>query len=457
MLFNFYSAPPSGDGAFSFPFTDPTRSNIKRGLARWRDSLGRVRNKGYGVDVVVLGDSTGTFGDWFSTWPYLLRNKLQARFNNPAVLGGFGFIPAFHTNYPSGAQDASHRFSDVNPFRSSGASWEGFSARDPDGNAATGNVQARPARGDITYNMYGRFDPTVTTFNGITVDGKELRFGVSDWEYVGLLYSGVADRMYQDSALAAGVIVPSHVVAPIPTNSWGEHWAVQSGLNPLVANTLQVGPTLKNQDTVSAAQCWINGLILYNGDYNEGVRLHNLCNEGSDSFVIGSNTGAQNYQANIDQFSTGANGGSRNAKLFIINTMLNDCGYTANNISVATYKTNLQNMITQIVGRPSKPCVMLVVNQPPDTNAADATRLANYPNYREACYQLASANPDTVAVYDKWKALTDATHLEYAPHGTNTTGGAMADRGWWLDGVHPTPNGQFSQACQMFSLLTAGV
>ena len=381
----------------------PFTYNLQRGAARFKDAIGRVRFNSYGVDVVVMGDSTGTYGDWFQAWPYLLRNMLQEKFNNPKITGGFGFMPAFHTNYPGGTQDAAHWFSGVCPFRSTGASWT-FSFRDPVNNPGTGNVQVRPNPGDLTYKLYVTLDPTITSgtgFNSILTDGVSLRFGVSDFEYVGILYGGVSDKAYLDHSTSAGPLSTSTLVSPVTvTNAWGEHWPVQSGINAAVANTFQITPSTKNQDGSSAAQEWINGFIFYNGDYNEGVRLHNLSNEGSDSNTLYGTGNAQNIQANIDQFSTGANGGSRNAKLFLLNTMLNDNGYTVDDISPSQYYTNMNGLVQLIAAEPSRPCVGLIVNQPSNTD--DATHLAKYSNYRDVCYRLAAENPDTVFVIDLW-------------------------------------------------------
>lgn len=429
--------------------TEPTpfSYNYFDGSRRWRDSIGRARDTyplgsatQYGVDVVVIGDSTATFGTLYECWPYLLRNLLQERFNRPGVQGGFGYLP-FNVN----SANYGGSYNEFNHVNGSGT-WD--KTHNDNGRPSCGLYEAKINPPSANNKIWRYFDPTATA-------GVENRQGITGWQYVGLSYSGLANSVYCDSNASNGALTPSNVVAGPDgggQEAWSAHWAHQSGLNPATAYTLQIA------SKSSTDQTWANGLILYNGDFFEGVRLHNLSAVGSnsDNWLNGSN--AQSLQANIDNWTTGANGGACNAKLFLINTILNDRGMGSSQvISAATYKSNLQALIDHIVARPSRPCVGLIINQPWSSAVAHANAITAFPDYRDAVLELADENPDVVFVVDLWKDLTDSTHAEYAPHGAGSAGGSMYDRGWYLDGVHRSPDGQFAEARQIFAILSAGV
>lgn len=416
----------------------PYTYNLWRGARRWRDSVGRVRGGAYGVDIVVLGDSTSTYGDVYSSWPHRLKVLLQEKFNNPAVQGGYGFMPFL--TYGAG----SNGFTFVN-------AWDQLSA--PTGTRpGTGYYEAKSAT--LGRKIHRQFDGTAAT-------AIANRQQVTDWQYVGMDYPTVCDEVYCDAANAVGVQANSNLVACPGLSQWGGHWTKQTGLTKTNNNVIQIGATATSQGA------WANGLILYCGDYSEGVRLHNLSQPGINTRDLRSEYEAS-YEpvslfANIDQFCTGANGGSRNAKLFLINSMLNDCGATSEAVTVAQYKANLQILITQAVTRTSKPCVGLIVNQPWGYNTSDAAvataaRLTAYLNYRDAVYQLANENPDTVFVIDFWKDLTYTGYSQYAPHGGDASvGGALTDRGWYNDGTHLLDVGNFARAQMLYGVLSYGL
>lgn len=415
-----------------YPDVLPYTWNLAQGARRWRDAVGRVRDGRYGVDVLVIGDSTSTYGDWFSSWPHRLKVLLQEQFNDPNVPGGFGFMP-----FGTGAY--------TNLWSYAGAGWV-----DSSPNYTYNNV-GRPATAMIeaATHVATAGNKIWRTFDGTSTAAKWQRQYVTDWEYVGLSYTGgvTANRAYCDSSTGVGPLTSSNLVTGPGSNAWGEHWPRQTGLTRTAANTIQVSST-------SSDQLWANGVITYDGDYNEGVRLHNLSQPGCATDIM--NHDGQVLQANIDQFSTGQNGGARNAKLVLVNTMLNDCGPTTSNLPVSTYKANLQAMITQAISQPSHPCVGLIVSQPWSSTTATPGQLAAYPAYRDACYQLAAAN-DHVFIVDFWRVLDDTTHPQYAPHGTNTSGGAIHDRGWYNDGTHLLDVGNFARARMLYAILTYGV
>lgn len=421
--------------------------NLNRGARRWRDSLGRVRDGKFGIDIIVLGDSTSTYGDIYSSWPSHLRNALQDHFNDPSVEGGFGFFPVRTQN--SGSND----WTISNGTQTWSISHN--STGDPAAGLVNVKIDTTPAADNEIYRR----------FNGSGSDARRHRQKLTDVQYVGLGYNGFWHTLTFD----AGTDVPPYagsnaIVTADPGGGelYGEHWTPVTGLTPTDDNYVQIA-------TVGAANGRVraSGVICYNGDYNEGVRLHNLSSVGSYTSIWALMDGAPNaelsLQANIDRWTTGANGGAKNGKLFLINSMLNDCGASAETVTVAQYKTNLQTMITRAVARASKPCVGLIVNQPWGYNTSDvavatAGRLAAYSQYRDACYQLADENPDTVFVIDFWKDLTYTGYSEYAPHGGDASvGGSLTDRGWYNDGTHLLDVGNFARARMLFAVLSHGV
>jgi len=418
--------------------------NLWEGARRWRDALGRIidakpagSTTQYGVDVLTFGDSTGTFGTIYECWPHHLKVMLQDAFNRSGVQGGFGFMP-FKTEGSS-----------ANDWTQVGAGWSGPFYHDT-GNIGVGGVKIEAAVSDGVNKQWRYFDPT-------QAGGVWKRQGVTDWQLVtgaGGFGAPNYSSAYCDSNAGNGAFARSNSVSN-SAGEYGTHWTLQSGLTITTAYTLQVASTLTDK-------LWASGVITYGNDYNEGIRLHNLSSVGSATdFWNGS---SDILFSNIGQFTTGANGGSRNAKLILINSMLNDCGSGASaNLTAAQYKANLAAIIAYAIARTSKPCIGLIVNQPwgyntSDAQVANAAALARYAQYRQACYDLADANPTTVFVIDFWKDLTYTGYPEYAPHGGDASvGGSLQDRGWYNDGTHLSATGNAARARMMFGVLTHGV
>jgi len=360
-----------------------------------------------------------------------LKVMLQNKYNPSGITGGFGFMP-FQTE---GSTSNDWNFVD-------GSGTWGLNYHDTN-NHGVGGFKAAINSASTGNKIWRYFNPGQTL-------GVYKRQGVTDWQYLGTGGFGAPnyDTIYCDSNASNGALAPSTSVSN-STGVYGAHWTKQTGLTATTAYTLQVASTATDK-------VWGSGVITYNGDYDSGVRLHNLSSVGSATNYWYDSGSAIGLAQNIDNFCTGANGGSRNAKLFLINSMLNDCGATSEVLTVAAYKTNLQGLITQAVAKTSLPCVGLVVNQPWSSATANAASLLRYENYRATCYQLAQENPDTVFVIDFWKDLTYTGYLEYAPHGTNLAG-ALKDRGWYNDGTHLLAAGNVARGQMMFGVLTQWV
>jgi hypothetical protein len=416
--------------------------NFWRGARRWRDSAGRIADflpsgtaTQYGVDVVVVGDSTGTFGTIYECWPHHLKVRLQERLNRPGVQGGYGFMPIKTEN------------SSANDWNNAGT-WSGPFFHDI-ANHGVGGLKTEAATSAGANKKWRYFDPT-------QAGGVFKRQGVTDWQYVGVGGFGAPNysSIFCDSAASNGALSASNSVAN-SAGEYGAHWTVQTGLTITTAYTLQIASTTTDK-------AWASGIIAYGNDYNEGLRLHNLSSVGSATDFWNGNSDI--LFSNIGQFTTGTNGGSRNCKLLLVNSMLNDCGSGASAALTPTqYKTNLEAIVSYALSRASKPCIGLIVNQPwgyntSDTLVANAAALARYGQYRDVCYQLADANPDTVFVIDFWKDLTSSGYLEYAPHGGDASvGGSLTERGWYNDGTHLSAAGNAARARMLFAVLTHGV
>lgn len=424
------------------PEPTPYVFNFNRGARRWRDALGRVRDAlpggsttQYGADVLVIGDSTSTFGTIYECWPHHLKVMLQDKYNRPGVQGGFGFMP-FQTQN-----------STANDWTRAGAGWSGPQYHDVN-NIGTGGFKDEAATSAGVNKYWRYYDPTQS-------GGVWKRQGVTDWQYIGVGGFGAPNysSVYCDSDPGNGAFAASNNVANSSGGVYGDHWTLQTTLTITTPYTLQIAST-------GTDKAWACGVITYGNDYNEGIRLHNLSSVGSATDFWNGNSNI--LDMNIGNFCTGANGGSRNAKLILVNSMLNDCGSGASvNLSVATYKANLAAIIAYAIAKTSKPCVGLIVNQPWGYNTSDvapnATALARYSQYRDACYQLALANPDTVFVIDFWKDLTYTGYLEYAPHGGDASvGGSLTDRGWYNDGTHLSAAGNAARARMLFGILSYG-
>lgn len=409
--------------------------NLQAGLQRWRRSLGMVQKtsagvgKG-GVDVVVIGDSIAEGGVATSylhdSWVHLLKVQLQEWLNPSGVEGGYGFRPFVagvgSASWPGG-QDANGTLAvHESKFSRGGTGSSGASAKSLNTNTATS--------GSPNHRAYVSFDPA-NSKGGIThVELVSAKGGAAG--------NTVYDITPNQSPLAYVTQGSAGITGTIAQNGtptvYGTHWGKlpPSPLDPADQHTVQLA-------YATGTLAYWNGLIGYNGDWDCGVRVHNLAAWGS---VISHYNTADNLVANIDNWGTGAlNTGATNARLFIFDFITNDVGTSASPATaLATFKSTYGVLIDRALALTSKPSVLLVI--PPCRSNANS--LANWPAFVTAIYELADERSH-VAVLDLFKIADESAYSA-----------TVTDLDWdAADGTHYSDTFQKAVAEYVFNCLRA--
>ena len=189
-----------------------------------------------------------------------------------------------------------------------------------------------------------------------------------------------------------------------------------------------ITPTVKNFFQIAAPaatdECDIDGCFFYYGDFDCGVRVHNVGAWGSS--VKGIYPSQENLVVGVKRFCTAVptDGavGAHHCKLFIIDYIGNDAG----DDDPAAFKADYLTLIDDLLDEPSKPCILLWI----PTYPAAATR-AQWQSHIEPLYQIADER-DHVAVLNLeakmmqqdnatgWRALggntSDNTHYSMIGH-----------------------------------------
>ena len=400
----------------STPWTYKTQT----GLRRWFQNLGAVGKDSAGnglggVDVVCMGDSltegVGATNGLYDNYPHRLKVKLQNYYNPEGVLGGFGFLPTYMAltgpiNWWT--MEGTPNYSD-NSF--------GLGFRRLTYNPATGQR--------IRYAFDGSLD-------------DYFRQGVTDLEFAAMRAHLVGPITYDISPTDAFVTPGTGTIATgtdtmvgIVPSDYGYRGTRLSGLTATATNCLQL--------STPSEVAWYCGAFAYNGDYDCGVRVHNVGNGGQSARSAVNITSGMT--ATVDPMGT-QGAGARNAKLFIINYITNDIGTGVNAFTTRDeFKSNYQTVINRVLALPSKPCVLLLI--PPARN--NTNYVSNVPDYIDALYELADEN-DHVAIANFWEMLDNSLW-------TDTT----TDLGWnHADGTHFTDTGYEAQATEIARILGVG-
>lgn len=410
--------PPTVSNVTGLPakLTGPVGSYyLQSGLANWRRSLGKVGKSstgtGFGgVDVVFFGDSilAGGIAQSFlyDSAAQILKRKLQSKYNpivnGTQVPGGYGFIPAL-CNEGSGLWSGVS--SDVFTFSASG--WTKVLQ------GSSGGVANRRAQATSASGAQARF-----VLDGTNANARGKRSQVTDVEFVAASGTGTGTFTYDVTATdvfpIAGTGTPTGTVSTTKSGStiWGKHFGrTISGLVPAVINDITVSnPT--------GGDLYLDGIIAYNGDYDCGIRVHNVSEWGSKV----SDFSASTLQANIDRWGD-KSGGATNATLFVFNWITNDVGSgTGSAETISAYTAAYGAIIDEALGLASKPSVLIVI--PPCPNAT--IYLTNgYSAFRDAAKNLA-ATRNNVAVIDLWEMTNNDLYS-----------GTLTSLGWnSSDGVH---------------------
>ncbi|MFB8368597.1 SGNH/GDSL hydrolase family protein [Pseudarthrobacter sp. NPDC055928] len=317
-------------------------------------------------DSITVGVSPATLA---TRWASVLRDRLRLDFptaGNP--VGGFGFYSANVANNPNVVTTGGLLTS------------QGSSAFSPD---------------SYVWRAVASGDKQVYTFTGTGADiiYWEVAFGVSQAFYWKV-----------DGGAATNVVTDTGYTAPKRVQITG----LTAGVH-----TIEVGWAAGNGTTSYSG---ISGIVAYNGDETKGFR-------SIAAGISGGTTATWNAMAT---------GPYEIAKLYApdlvtIGLGTNDYGGTVP-VTAATYKTNIQGMITKIKARTTGKVPSFVILFPAEI--FKASPLDPFSAYRTAAYEIAAADPDNVTVLD-W-----GSRLNPVPTFNSTLGGLLH-----TDYVHPTATG----------------
>jgi hypothetical protein len=348
---------------------------------------------------------------------------LQARYN-PSGVGGYGFMP-FLNGGPDGFNTA------VTPFGTLGTANGTWSVKGKPTSAAAG------ANG-----LY-------VTLNGAA--NAAIRLAVTDVQYVGFQFSGYGNARYDVNPTTPGAAGIGTGTAGTGTHNQlltsGFHSGSRFGAGTTPGFTQRITglvPTATNiiqwaapSDTGNAGY---DGLILYNTDFDNGVRVHNLSVYGS---TVQSMIGfiRDGYGGGAGSFVTWGQGlltgGACNSKLVVMDFLPNDCGYGATpTVPLATFLTIYGQAIDYKLAQASKPCVLLIIPLMP-TDAALAARTTvgeRWSDYVAGVYGLVDQRAN-VAILDM--------NLYFG-----SSAGLLADH------VHPNNAGHVAMAHALFQVLS---
>jgi lysophospholipase L1-like esterase len=322
------------------------------GLEAWRLALA---NRDYArADIACLGDSTteGRGATAYSrNWVQKLQTGLRKRLG---VTGGYGYIPARVTDTGSFA----HPTTNTGTLYSSG--FFGVKGK---------TTLMGTASATVTFNVTGTHADIV--YISGTVTGV-MRYSIDGGAYTNLDTLGgavVTEKRQRLSFGAAG------------------------------AHTITIG-------WVSGPDVYLDGVIVYDGDTNAGIGVHDCGHSGWTTANWMSNQGEWPRQITA----------AFQPQLWIVGLGINDSWGAPNNpqVPVATYKTNLNNIVTKIRdATDADPSILIHTSIP----RKDAT--AGYGPYVQAMREVAAER--STAFYE---------HLVRWPN-------AEATQGWYVDGTHP--------------------
>jgi lysophospholipase L1-like esterase len=331
-------------------------------------------------DSITVGVSPATTA---TRWASVLRDRLRLDFptaGNP--VGGFGY-------YSANAGNNSPVVTTAGVLTS-----QGSAAFSPD---------------SYVWRAYATGDKQVYTFTGTGADILYIDSAAGN---------GQAFYWKVDGGAATNVVTDLAYTAPKRVQVRG----LTAGVH-----TIEVGWAVGNGITYSS----IAGIVAYNGDEDKGFR----------SIAAGIAGGTSTT------WNAMATGPYEFAKLFapdLVTIALgtNDAGGTVP-VAVATYKSNIQSIISKIKARTTGKVPSFVILFPAEIYKA--APLAPWADYRAAAYEIAAADPDNVTVMD-W-----GLRLNPVPTFNSTLGGLLH-----TDYVHPTAAGHAYIASMQQRFLPTG-
>jgi lysophospholipase L1-like esterase len=404
--------------------TFPLFGTPRLAFSSLRTSAAIARSGGVGCDIVCIGSSlTRGLNDptHFRTgWVHRLKLLIQGRYNPTSVLGGYGFVRAWDT--VGGTRNDS-------TFQSIAGTVNASSG----GTCITRNrlpQNATPRTHKVIYNFDGTAADAVASRRGVT-DIEALIHGAGGGNPTTTdgridLQIGSAPATTTAGTLQSATINTSEAAATANYPDWRIRY--NTGLVATNNNFFQYGNGSSTPGG-SLQDFWNAGVIAYNGDWATGVRVHNLGFPGGESGNWGS---GDELTCQVDRWATGATTGARNAKLFIVEIPINDYRSA---VALATFQTNINNLLNRIQSQPSSPGVLLVIPPMAADAATWASPTAANPSSRSDLarqmvnwvYSLAASRPGT-AVVDLIEILGGSFHyVDATDNGYRT---ALVSRGF---------------------------
>lgn len=414
--------------------------NLVEGLANWRNSLSMVGVGLGGVDIVCYGDSIlegyNATDVSFGSAVHIMKVKLQDHFNPDGVIGGYGFIPVIHgggdnsmvIQFGNLDNSINQSYGVKGLSRGWGAGANGYYVRLNGANAASMRTAADKVQ--IVGWQFGDFglqrvDTHIGNGFGPGGIGNGIQSFTHDQKPVNGFHGGVR---------FGNAVNPSD----------------QSSI-PLVAandNYIQIAGPETGNGIIGA----IDGFIAYNGDFNAGVRVHDLSKHGSKITeqlkyirdAYGESPG------NSVTWGTGAiGGGSKNAKLIITNFISNDCGYGPTpETPLATFRSAYGQAMDYLLSLASQPSILVVI--PQMSNSVELAARTNvgerWIDFRDAVLEEAAAR--NLAVFDQFEYFGEA------PMGDNENADTpFAKAGYYTDRIHWSGVGQAKAGELYFQML----
>jgi len=385
-----------------------------------------------GLDIVCLGDSIfeGLYcGDdyYIDNWAYKLRDILQKHIN-PAGVGGQGYLPFSFGAYETTRAVWNTRFPNTVPanlimFDADGEvmhSWQADWAY----NMWTRESAARGVYFSGALNVSGKIKHT---FTNQTTGVQLIVMKYPDpWDVSVWIDINSTDTFVNFGAgdIVNAVQTIPHTIEPEASYeyatyggySYGNHLEQIELPTPASNVTVQIGNDATNNNHLVTS-----GLVHYNGDYAQGIRLHNLATSGNWAFPE-----TARLQQNVTKWCT-QTGGATNARLFLCNLITNDYIYQENQITYNAWKlanpdaqpgdpgylynpgltlpvdsTYYALLMDQIIAANTDPYILWVI--PPKPYFGGSVETYTYQQYCDMIYNLAKTRPQ-VAILDMWEVV----------------------------------------------------
>ena len=362
----------------STPTATPTvtPTTTVQALATWETALANRATKP--AKWVAVGESV-TEGQGASVrsnrWLDLVTSELRTNYSMTNVIGGENYIPAVYRVYPSDSPW-------TDPWSSS-----------------TGTITPAYWAPDLGYRALELSAGASVTYP-VTGDSADI------W-YVG----------------GSGVGTLSYKVDNGSTTSVNTNVATYSASYQIT--NVSLGASGSHTITISATgnPVYFDGFTIYNGDRNSGIQAYDSGYSGATAYT---------FLQDIGGFANSI--GEVAPQLVTIELGINDYSQQTD---PASFKSQVQQIITAIEGLPTVPSIELIIPY----QAYEPTTLAiGYQTYVQELKSIAAADPTHVTALDLSASMPIAT--------TSGTGD------YTTDGIHPNNTGQKVVANLVYSSIT---